>query len=399
LSVLSRYTWKDTPPERAPQLPINLTLNASPLLPGSKLMNESVVTARPLVSIVINNYNYDRFLSRSIDSALNQTYAPVEVIVVDDGSTDRSHEILNGYGRQIVAIFKSNGGQASAINEGIKVSSGKIVCFLDADDLFKLDKVEKIVGFLETDLSMDIPIILHNLCAAIDGDGDALDTNLEVDILAFPNRESKALSRFIEGYNPTSFFKREIDRVCHPDRVYEFVRRYRYIPYLGMPTSSISVSRAMVDLLFPLPVDGFKVSADELIVKAAALMGEVYSINLALTLYRLHENNNWYGKSMNREQEELAGMYRDKYLNIKLQSIGKNPVCCFPKSMQAASFYRTYFGKIAGDRLLSLAIDVIFWHLDYITLSFFIEMSTRGIYYKVRQLICNNFRSKQDLIF
>ena len=72
--------------------------------------------SKPLVSIIINNDNYDRFLAEAIDSALSQTYPNVEVILVDDGSTDRSRDVILCYCDQVTAVFKENGGQASAID-------------------------------------------------------------------------------------------------------------------------------------------------------------------------------------------------------------------------------------------------------------------------------------------
>ncbi|MBK4730577.1 glycosyltransferase [Oxynema sp. CENA135] len=102
--------------------------------------------ASPLVSILINNYNYDRFLKQAISSALNQTYKNVEVIVVDDGSTDGSREIIAEYGDRIVAVLKENGGQASAFNAGFAASHGEIICFLDADDLCLPHKGEAVVS-------------------------------------------------------------------------------------------------------------------------------------------------------------------------------------------------------------------------------------------------------------
>ena len=88
-----------------------------------------------LVSIIINNYNYGRYLAQAIDSALSQTSAPVEVVVVDDGSTDNSREVIGGYGDQIAPVFKENGGQASAVNVGFAQSHGEVAIFLDADDI------------------------------------------------------------------------------------------------------------------------------------------------------------------------------------------------------------------------------------------------------------------------
>jgi hypothetical protein len=85
-------------------------------------------------SIIINNYNYGCFIKQAIDSALGQKYTLKEVIVVDDGSTDNSAEILQSYGSQIQAILKTNGGQASTYNTGFAKAKGELVLFLDSDD-------------------------------------------------------------------------------------------------------------------------------------------------------------------------------------------------------------------------------------------------------------------------
>ena len=100
---------------------------------------------RPPVSIVITNYNYGRYLRASIDSALAQTYPKVEVIVVDDGSSDGSREIIESYGARIVAILKANGGHGSALNAGFEPSRGEIVMFLDADDELIPEAAEQVV--------------------------------------------------------------------------------------------------------------------------------------------------------------------------------------------------------------------------------------------------------------
>ena len=95
-----------------------------------------------LISIIINNYNYGRFLAAAIDSALHQTYANTEVIVVDDGSTDDSKKIIAGYGNRIRPVLKTNGGQASAFNAGFAASTGDIICMLDSDALFYPNKAQ-----------------------------------------------------------------------------------------------------------------------------------------------------------------------------------------------------------------------------------------------------------------
>lgn len=89
---------------------------------------------RPTFSVLINNYNYGRFVERAIDSALSQEASNVEIIVVDDGSSDQSRSVLDGYDKRVTVLFQENQGQAAAINAAVKLSSGDILCFLDADD-------------------------------------------------------------------------------------------------------------------------------------------------------------------------------------------------------------------------------------------------------------------------
>src|SRR6185503_17693345 len=107
------------------------------------------MTERPLISIIINNYNYGRFLSDAIDSALQQTYKNIEVIVVDDGSTDHSREIMANYGNTIISILKENGGQGSAYNAGFLVSHGTFICNLDADDTLLPTAMEQAIFFFD----------------------------------------------------------------------------------------------------------------------------------------------------------------------------------------------------------------------------------------------------------
>jgi glycosyltransferase involved in cell wall biosynthesis len=129
-------------------------------------------TSMPLVSIVINNYNYGRFLRAAIDSALNQTYPNAEVIVVDDGSSDSSREILATYGNRVISVLKENGGQASAFNAGFAASKGEWIHLLDSDDIFHANKLERV-----SEMAAAYPsagLIAHNLeyCTA---DGAPLD--------------------------------------------------------------------------------------------------------------------------------------------------------------------------------------------------------------------------------
>ena len=95
-----------------------------------------------LASIIIDNYNYAGFLREAIESALNQTYQKIEIIVVDDGSTDSSREIISSYGCRVISILKCNGGQNSALNAGFSASRGNVILFLDSDDALLPTAVE-----------------------------------------------------------------------------------------------------------------------------------------------------------------------------------------------------------------------------------------------------------------
>ncbi|MCV0399552.1 MAG: glycosyltransferase [Nitrosarchaeum sp.] len=97
------------------------------------------------VSIVIPVYNTERYIEKCIKSALNQTYDDIEVIVVDDGSTDSTASILQKFENTIKIISKKNGGTASALNQGIKNMSGQWFKWLSADDMLKNTAVEKLI--------------------------------------------------------------------------------------------------------------------------------------------------------------------------------------------------------------------------------------------------------------
>src|SRR5271169_5858114 len=90
----------------------------------------------PLVTVLIDTYNHERFIEDAIVSVLEQDYlaGDVEILVVDDGSTDRTPEIVRKFAPRVRLLRKANGGQASAFNAGISEARGEIVAFLDGDD-------------------------------------------------------------------------------------------------------------------------------------------------------------------------------------------------------------------------------------------------------------------------
>jgi len=103
----------------------------------------------PLFSVLIRNYNYENYVSIALDSLLRQTYTNFEAVVCDDGSTDRSVDIIQGYERKdprIKLVRQENGGPTSAANTAFASSKGELVCFLDADDVFRPSKLERVLA-------------------------------------------------------------------------------------------------------------------------------------------------------------------------------------------------------------------------------------------------------------
>lgn len=101
----------------------------------------------PTVTVVIPFYN-DPYINEAIDSVLAQTYRPIEIVVVDDGSSRYADRILPAYADRVRYVAKANGGTASALNAGIRASSGTYVAWLSSDDRFRPDKIERQLGYM-----------------------------------------------------------------------------------------------------------------------------------------------------------------------------------------------------------------------------------------------------------
>ncbi len=105
------------------------------------------------VSVIIPAYNKAEYTRRTIESVLAQTYSSIEIVVVDDGSTDDTPQMMRQYEGRVKYLVKKNGGACSARNTGINFSTGRYIAFLDCDDLYTVDKIELCVDYLENHLS------------------------------------------------------------------------------------------------------------------------------------------------------------------------------------------------------------------------------------------------------
>jgi len=108
-----------------------------------------------LVSVIIPVYNGDRYLSEGIESVLAQTYRAIEVIVVDDGSTDRSANVVKQHAPLTRYSYQEHSGLSAALNHGISLSRGSFFAFIDADDLWTEDKLERQMAIIDGNREVD----------------------------------------------------------------------------------------------------------------------------------------------------------------------------------------------------------------------------------------------------
>jgi glycosyltransferase involved in cell wall biosynthesis len=294
----------------------------------------------PSVSIVINNYNYERFLPAAIESALSQSYAPIEVLVVDDGSTDRSREVIAGYGARILPVLKHNGGQASAFNAGVGASRGQIICLLDADDLFHPDKVSQVVEVFRTAGEETRSLFVSHWLDFVDAEGDARPGR-------FGNKSRRPLN------------------------LYDYAKRYGFTYSPSGPTSGISFNRALAERIFPLPESGLRVGADDFVRRAASLIADCHAMDTVLASYRVHGNNRWYGTADEQTGPIEHVEQLEAYLNELLVRNGLDPVIRFRKSM----YFCTYLAEQAEWRGLTAQIArALLRHPDLHTARFTYEL-------------------------
>ena len=225
-----------------------------------------------LVSVIINNYNYGRFLRESINSALTQTYQRVEVIVVDDGSTDDSREIIASYGDRVIPVFKQNGGQASAYNAGLPASRGEVVCFLDSDDTLFPNAAATMLKFFNA--------------------GGAVKVQWPMRIV---DRNGKPTGVITTRQSPPAGDLRE--RVFRGGPIYDFNFHH-----------GSAYARTFVEKLFPMPERPYRNGADVYLIVLAPLFGLLRTAAEPLGDYRAHGANNYCGRTLDdaRLKEYIA---------------------------------------------------------------------------------------------
>lgn len=215
----------------------------------------------PLVSIIVNNYNYGRFLRAAVDSALGQTLDATEVIVVDDGSTDDSRAIICDYGKRIIPVLKENGGQASAFNAGLAASHGQVVIFLDADDILLSETAARVASAFAANPSV---AKFQYRMEIVDEHGRR--TGITKPPPHLPLRGGDLCQHVL----------------AFPDDL------------VWMPTSGNAFSSSVLQRIFPIPERVYgRVGADWYLSHLTPLFGPVVMFKEIGAYYRVHSGNNY----------------------------------------------------------------------------------------------------------
>ena len=210
---------------------------------------------RPVATIVIVNYNYGRFIAAAIDSALEQSYSPLEVIVVDDGSTDSSRKIIAAYANRVRVILQENAGQGAAYNAGWLAARGAFVLFLDSDDVLATEAMQKVVDAFEHSNAVKVQFYLRQV-----------------------DQELKPLGYLLPSYNFSSMDPREQ------------IAAYGY--YVSPPASGNAYRKSFLDEIMPIvDVELYRHAPDGYTTGLAGMAGEIVSIAEILGSYRVHGDN------------------------------------------------------------------------------------------------------------
>jgi len=223
----------------------------------------------PFVSILIDTYNHERFIEEAVNSVLEQNFPAREreIVIVDDGSTDCTPEILQKFSNLAKILRKSNGGQASAFNHGLANCSGEVVAFLDGDDFWCREKLTTVVSELES--QPGIGAVGHGIFET-DEAGRAVSVHVPVSIVENHLRSRAEALEFLTI------------RAC-----------------LG--TSRFTARRTTLEKFLPIPAD-LVIEADEYLFTCAAAFDGVRVLPLPLTNYRLHSSNHYQSRNLTSDR-------------------------------------------------------------------------------------------------
>jgi glycosyltransferase involved in cell wall biosynthesis len=225
--------------------------------------------AKPLLSVLIDTYNHEKYIEQAVVSAIEQDFpsSEFELLVVDDGSTDRTAEIVRKFEPRVRLLQKANGGQASAINFGVAHAKGELVAFLDGDDLWLPSKLSRVVKEFEREPH---PVLVYHRYCFLDVE------------------ENKTWEARIN----------EVSGDILSDR-------RKLVRYWAAPTSSLTFRRAALERVMPIPEE-CSFMWDTYAVNTILFFGPVAAIGKVLTKNLVHGQNLWFVGERKADAEVLA---------------------------------------------------------------------------------------------
>lgn len=274
---------------------------------------------RPLVSVLINNYNYGRYVSDAIESALGQSYENIEVIVVDDGSTDNSHVVLEKYEQDVTVHFKQNGGQASAFNKGVELSNGDVICFLDADDCFEKNKVITIIDALNSNMELEY---VFDKVVRTDTNLKPMDNAIRTNETIYTDLQYAMRSGKLKGREP----------------------------FIIPATSGLSFRRSIINKIFPIPESESCSMCENYMKYIAVGTSKGAFLDTRLTKQRVHGKNlftrNKKDKSMAAKISILTGYWLGKYYPELMKFSSTQVALGLSFAMESENIEKKYYQMI-----------------------------------------------------
>lgn len=262
--------------------------------------------ARPFVSVLIDTYNHERFIEQAVVSALEQDYpaSEREIVVVDDGSTDGTPDILKKFATQTRILRKNNGGQASAFNAGIPECRGEVIAFLDGDDWWARGKLAKVVDALARDAQCGI--VGHGIANAFADGTELIDAPRQAERLRIESVGSARVFRLRKSY-------------------------------LG--TSRMTLRKEVAAKILPVP-EALVIEADEYLFTIAAALSLLAILPEVLTYYRQHGQNLYNAAGGNqaglrRKQAVQTALAKELRRELPARGLGADAVECVCEIIEA----------------------------------------------------------------
>jgi len=326
--------------------------------------------AKNFVSVLIDTYNHERFIEQAIVSVLEQDFpaADREIIVVDDGSTDRTPEIVKKFEPRVRLLGKENGGQASAFNAGVSECAGEIVAFLDGDDWWAPGKLQAVAGALESDAL--IGLVGHGITEV------------------FPDG-----SQHVQLLNEVPRFRIDSETGARAFRLRK--------SFLG--TSRMTMRAAVLRQIGRVP-EALTIQADEFLFTLAGFLSDVLILRESLTFYRLHAGNTFQVEgdrpALRRKQNVLEALTKSLTAKLEEQKVKKSLARIAVESIEteaelirlsldAGLPWETVRTEVRNYRIMHPDATLPHWLFKWLALLPSCVMPSRN-YYSLRQSVSQN---------